>query len=101
MLQYRFLKAFHALNVTNLADLCLRMAEAHPETFEKLIGVAATEYLVPNTNLRVAFTEDQMLKIRQLSMPATKVSLIKLVREMTQIGLKEAKDLVEEYFITY
>lgn len=102
-MKYSFLKAFHSLSDGDLIDLAFKMAEAHPDTFLKLIGADTSVFIVPGPyGNTVTFTPDQMAVIRSLSGERNnKVALIKEIRGWTGLGLKEAKDLVEAEFIKY
>jgi ribosomal protein L7/L12 len=97
-MKYSVLASVRVMPVDELADIALRMAEAHPETFEALVGVRSNDFTfdVPNTSplIRVSFTAQQLNELKAQA-PTNKLGAIKRVREITQIGLKEAKDFVE------
>lgn len=99
--------ALRTVNEGQLAAIALQMAEKHPITFEKLlfdaVPAARTQekfaFDVPFSNgTRVHFTQTELNQLRAIS-PGNKIAGIKLVREITGLGLKEAKDLVEAAFI--
>lgn len=106
-MKYSVIIALRNVNEAQLAHIALKMAETHSETFERLLleAVPAAKelekfsFLVPFSGDRyVQFTQLELNQLRALA-PHNKVSAIKLVRDLTGLGLKEAKDLVEEAFI--
>ena len=84
------LEAVGALSVMELNDLV--------KAFEEKFGVSAAAMAVagPAAGAGAAAAEEQTEFTVQLTeVGANKVSVIKAVREITGLGLKEAKDLVE------
>lgn len=96
------IRTLRNMSIEQLADLALLIGEKHPDTFIECLENGETQtFKVPGPyhGGTVTFNSKQMKTINSLSHRDTKVSLIKQVREMTGLGLKEAKDVVEEYFI--
>lgn len=97
-MNYETLVRLRTMPAEELADIALRMADKHPETFLELITVQTrVVFEVPFTKEKVTFTPAQVARFRSYG-PDKKVTCIKEVRDITKIGLKEAKDLVETYF---
>ncbi len=105
-MKYSVLVALRVIDESQLATLALKIAEAHPETFERLLleAVPAAAVLqkfafdVPFSSQRVHLTQEELDYLRAIA-PSNKITAIKKVREVTGLGLKEAKDLVESHFI--
>jgi large subunit ribosomal protein L7/L12 len=65
---------------------------------EKRLGVSATSTVVTRTETPlpiIAAEEQTEFSVVLEDMGATKINVIKAVREVTSLGLKEAKDLVD------
>jgi ribosomal protein L7/L12 len=86
--------------VAELANVALKIASQEFDTFENLLSTpTGTFYEVPNTNQNVFFTNEQLSEIWKQNNISKKIHRIKSVRTYTGLGLKEAKDLVEKYFL--
>lgn len=84
------LEAVGAMSVMDLNDLV--------KAFEEKFGVSAAAMAVagPAAGAGAAAAEEQTeFNVMLLEAGANKVSVIKAVREITGLGLKEAKDLVD------
>lgn len=94
------LSKVHGMTDNQLKEVAFQLAEMFPDTFEEVILGAETE------SFTVPFTDGDVIRlskadVRELrAFPADrKVSAIKYLREVTSLGLKEAKDVVEAFFI--
>ena len=76
-----FLTALDSMTVLELNDLV--------KAIEEKFGVSAAAMSAPAAEEKTEFT------VQLLEAGANKVSVIKAVREITGLGLKEAKDLVD------
>ena len=65
------------------------------QTFEKKFGVSATAVAGPATPVAVAAEEKASFKVELTNAGANKIAIIKVVKELLGLGLKEAKDLVD------
>lgn len=82
------LNAVAELTVMELVDLI--------SAFEEKFGVSAAVGVAAGPAVAAAVVEEQTeFNVVLTSFGANKVSVIKAVREITGLGLKEAKDLVE------
>ena len=82
------LNAVAELTVMELVDLI--------SAFEEKFGVSAAVGVAAGQAVAAAVVEEQTeFNVVLTSFGANKVSVIKAVREVTGLGLKEAKDLVE------
>jgi DNA-directed RNA polymerase subunit RPC12/RpoP len=63
-----------------------------PEDLRAQKPPASIEAVIPGS---AAITAEQMAEIRRLTQAGEKINAIKLVRQLTSLGLKEAKDFVE------
>jgi len=82
------LNAVAELTVMELVDLIA--------AFEEKFGVSAAAATVAATTGPVVVAEEQTeFNVVMTSFGANKVNVIKAVREITGLGLKEAKDMVE------
>ena len=86
-----FLSAMDSMSVMELNDLV--------KAIEEKFGVSAAAMSAPAAGgggAAAAVAEEQTeFNVMLLEAGATKVSVIKAVRELTGLGLKEAKDLVD------
>ncbi len=84
-----FLTALDSMTVLELNDLV--------KAIEEKFGVSAAAMAGPaSAGPAAAVAEEQTeFNVMQMEAGANKVSAIKAVREITGLGLKEAKDLVE------
>jgi large subunit ribosomal protein L7/L12 len=90
MNQQEILDAVGGMTVMELNDLV--------KAFEEKFGVSAAAMAVaaPGTGGAAAVVEEQTeFNVILTEIGANKVSVIKAVRELTGLGLKEAKDLVD------
>jgi ribosomal protein L7/L12 len=62
---------------------------------ERLAAGAGSHAAAPAPSTRASISSDAMAQIQQLVAQGKKIQAIKLVREHTGLGLKEAKDLVD------
>lgn len=97
-MKYTVMLRLRELSDTDLAHIALKFAEAHPEEFELLIGCNVTQLRVPVTNELVQLTPAEWSELSAYNQNTHKITCIKRMREITGLGLKEAKDLVEATF---
>src|ERR1700712_9785 len=82
------LEAVSSMSVLELNELV--------KAFEEKFGVSAAAVAVAGPAGAAAVAEEQTeFTVNLVEIGANKVSVIKAVRELTGLGLKEAKDLVE------
>ena len=82
------LEAVGSMSVLELNDLV--------KAFEEKFGVSAASLSVAGPEAAAAVAEEQTeFTVTLTEVGANKVSVIKAVRELTGLGLKEAKDLVD------
>ena len=82
------LEAVGAMSVMDLNDLV--------KAFEEKFGVSAAAMATAGPGAAAAVVEEQTeFTVTLTDFGANKVSVIKAVREITGLGLKEAKDLVD------
>jgi hypothetical protein len=94
----RFARVFRNLTDSDLLDILFAMAERHPATFEELVMKDERTYFdVPGTDYKVSFNPAELTELRAFRRDQ-KISCIKRIRELTGVGLKEAKDLSEKHF---
>ena len=82
-----FLTALDSMTVLELNDLV--------KAIEEKFGVSAAAMAAPAAGGAAAAEEKTEFNVMLLEAGANKVSVIKAVREITGLGLKEAKDLVD------
>ena len=82
-----FLTALDSMTVMELNDLV--------KAIEEKFGVSAAAMAAPAAAGGAAAEEKTDFNVMLLEAGANKVSVIKAVREITGLGLKEAKDLVD------
>jgi large subunit ribosomal protein L7/L12 len=82
-----FLSAMDSMSVMELNDLV--------KAIEEKFGVSAAAMAAPAAGGGGAVEEKTEFNVILLDAGAQKVSVIKAVRELTGLGLKEAKDLVD------
>ncbi len=86
-----FLQSLDSMSVMDLNDLV--------KAIEEKFGVSAASMAAPAAGgggAAAAVVEEQTeFNVMLLEVGANKVSVIKVVRELTGLGLKEAKDLVD------
>jgi ribosomal protein L7/L12 len=103
-MKYQILSLVREASVNQLSDIALRMAELHPETFEKIliltVGNDIGTYTINgvivslNTGQRKAIAAFFGKHLDEFT--RDKIKAIKLTRELTGLGLKDAKDFVEQ-----
>ena len=87
------LDAIASMSVMDVVDLVKMMEEKFGVTAAAPVAVAAA---VPGGGAAAPAAEEQTeFTVTMSSFGANKVSVIKVIREITGLGLKEAKDLVE------
>jgi len=86
-----FLQSLDSMSVMDLNDLV--------KAIEEKFGVSAASMAAPAAGgggaAAAAVEEQTEFNVMLLEVGANKVSVIKVVRELTGLGLKEAKDLVD------
>lgn len=85
------LDAVGAMTVLDLSELIKEMEEK----FGVSAAAAAVAVAAPAAGVAAAVEEQTEFTIMLTEIGANKVSVIKAVREITGLGLKEAKDLVD------
>ena len=88
--------AISTLTVMELADLVKGIEEKFGVKAAPAMGMAMAA--APSAGGAATATEEKTeftVVLKGLSDPAKKISVIKVVRELTGLGLKECKDLVE------
>ena len=89
--QEELIKAIETMSVLDLAELVKGLETRFGVTAAAPVAAAA-----PAAGAAVAAEEKTAFDIVLVSFPADKkIQVIKVVRELTSLGLKEAKDLVE------
>ncbi len=73
----------------------VELVEAMEEKFNVSAASAAVAVAAPAASAAAAAEEQTEFDVVMSSFGSNKVSVIKVVRELTGLGLKEAKDLVE------
>lgn len=81
------LEAVGSMTVMELNDLV--------KAFEEKFGVSAAAMAVAGPAVAVVEEEQTEFTVHLADFGANKVSVIKVVRELTGLGLKEAKDVVD------
>ena len=87
--------AISTLTVMELSDLVKGIEEKFGVKAAPAMGMAAA---APAAGGAAVATEEQTeftVTLKSVTDPAKKISVIKVVRELTGLGLKESKDLVE------
>ncbi|MBW0454774.1 MAG: 50S ribosomal protein L7/L12 [Candidatus Kinetoplastibacterium crithidii] len=84
------LEAVSNMTVLELSELIKDMEEKFGVSAAAAVAVAA-----PTASASAAVEEQTEFNVMLLEVGANKVSVIKAVREITSLGLKEAKDLVD------
>jgi large subunit ribosomal protein L7/L12 len=86
------LNAISNMTVMEIVDLVKMMEEKFGVTAAAPVAVAAA---APGAAAAPAAEEKTEFNVTMTSFGANKVGVIKVIREITGLGLKEAKDLVE------
>lgn len=84
------LQAISEMSVMEIVELVSDMEEKFGVSAAAAVAVAA-----PVAGAAAAEEEQTEFKVVMTSFGANKISVIKVVRQLTGLGLKEAKDLVE------
>jgi hypothetical protein len=97
------LSLVRTLQTETLVEILFKMAQSHPDSFEGHILQHAPERVipvkVPFSDRVVQFSNIEFSELKGFGVRADKkVTGIKRIREITNLGLKEAKDLYEETF---
>jgi large subunit ribosomal protein L7/L12 len=85
------LEAIGSMSVVDLADLI----EAFKTKFNVTIAVAAPAAAAAAAPAAAEEEQTEFTVVLKATDPAKKITAIKVVRELTGLGLKEAKDLVD------
>jgi len=96
MTKDQIVDAISTLTVMELADLVKGIEDKFGVKAAPAMGMAMAS--APAAGGAAAATEEKTeftVVLKALSDPAKKISVIKVVRELTGLGLKESKDLVE------
>ena len=97
-MKYTVLSQLRSLSDAQLADLALRMAEQHPDSFERLLCSVSENVYHVNGNV-IKLTSSNVHELRTLGANSnTYVTCIKRAREITGLGLKDAKDFIDREF---
>jgi large subunit ribosomal protein L7/L12 len=86
------LDAIAGMSVMDIVDLVKMMEDKFGVTAAAPVAIAA---VAPGAAAAPAAEEQTEFTVTMSSFGANKVSVIKVIREITGLGLKEAKDLVE------
>ena len=92
----QIVEAISTLTVMELADLVKGIEDKFGVKAAPAMGVAVAA--APAAGAAAVATEEQTeftVVLKSITDPAKKISVIKVVRELTGLGLKESKDLVE------
>lgn len=98
----KVLSKVHNMAPCELVDICFQMAEAHPESFKKFLGVVEfVEIEIPNSvNEKITLTPEQDAELRaHVQMENPLIPMIKKVRGWTNMSLRQAKDLIEVHYL--
>lgn len=104
MLDQDHLMWIRSATPAQIEQLALAMIAKHPSSFAKFINqplprrantFTATWGSSPYETVTVTFSDEQMKELKSFSSSDRKISCIKMIREMTGLGLKEAKELSE------
>ncbi len=92
----QIVEAIEKLTVAELAQLVKALEEKFGVTAAAPVAVAAVAGPAPTAAPEAKAEEKTEFDVILKSFGANKVGVIKVVREVTGLGLKEAKDLVEK-----
>jgi ribosomal protein L7/L12 len=104
VMNYEMYNFIRTATADELADIALKMIAKHPDTFEEMFNaVVDTGIWIPKmvsikepiSGTTYNFSEKEIELFKKLGPITNKVPVIKEVRSIYKIGLKEAKDLVE------
>lgn len=85
------LEAIASMSIMDVVDLVKQMEEKFGVSAATSIAVAAS----PVAGAAEAVEEKTAFNVTMTSFGANKINVIKVIREITGLGLKEAKDMVE------
>jgi large subunit ribosomal protein L7/L12 len=88
----QLIEAISSLSVIELSELVKALEEKFGVSASAPVPVIAATAIAPST---VAIEEKTEFSVILTSLGASKINVIKTVREITSLGLKEAKDLVD------
>jgi large subunit ribosomal protein L7/L12 len=91
----KLIEAISSLTIIELSELVKALEEKFGVSATSPISVPATPTALTATDSAKIAEEKTEFNIVLTSMGASKISVIKIVREVAGLGLKEAKDLVE------
>ena len=89
------LDAIKQMNVMELADIVKALEEEFGISAAAPVAVAAAPAAGGATNGAAAVEEQSEFEVNLKEIGPNKISVIKAVREVTSLGLREAKELVE------
>uniref|UniRef100_A0A7C1F7J4 Large ribosomal subunit protein bL12 n=1 Tax=Ammonifex degensii TaxID=42838 RepID=A0A7C1F7J4_9THEO len=89
------MEAIKGLTVVELADLVRALEEEFGVTAAAPVAVAAAPAAAPGAAAAPAEEEKTEFDVILAAVGDKKINVIKVVREITGLGLKEAKDLVD------
>lgn len=95
MTKEEVITALKSMTVLELAELVKALEAEFGVSVGLAPAVAATQTKAPEVAAAPAEEEKVEFKVVLKEVGANKISVIKAVRELTTLGLKEAKDLVE------
>lgn len=94
----QIVEAISTLTVMELSDLVKGIEEKFGVKAAPAVGVAVAASPAAGGAAPAAASEEQTeftVTLKSVTDPAKKIGVIKIVRELTGLGLKESKDLVE------
>ncbi len=86
----QILEAIATMSIMDVVDLVKQMEEKFGVSAAATVAVAA-----PTAGAAEAVEEKTSFNVTMTSFGANKINVIKVIREITGLGLKEAKDMVE------
>ena len=89
------MEAIKGMSVVDLAELVKALEEEFGVSAAAPVAVAAAPVAAPAAAAAEAEEEQTEFKVVLKEAGANKINVIKAVREVTSLGLREAKDLVE------
>ncbi len=91
----QIVEAISTLTVMELSDLVKGIEEKFGVKAAPAMGMAAAAPAAGAAAVAVEEKTEFTVELKGISDPAKKIGVIKVVRELTGLGLKESKDLVE------
>jgi large subunit ribosomal protein L7/L12 len=89
------LEAIDRMTVLELSEFIKAFEERYGVTAAAPVAVAATPAAAAGAPVAAPAEEQTEFSVNLLEVGPNKIPVIKVVRELTQLGLKEAKDLVD------